>query len=79
MVNLQWFSQVWQRVWVIFISKVSNSSNFNIVEVCSISRLASYCSLAKSAIPKAPIKPEISGLVTFLPTINSKARRTASL
>ena len=30
MVNLQWFSQVWQRVWVIFISKVSNSSNFNI-------------------------------------------------
>ena len=31
------------------------------------------------AAPYAPISPEISGLTTFLPTTNSKLRKTASL
>ena len=44
-----------------------------------MSKFDSYCCLASIATPYAPINPEISGLTTFLPTIFSKALKTASL
>ena len=79
MVNRQLFSHFPQRTCVVFMFRLSNSSVFSNVEVYSISKFASNCSLESSATPYAPINPDIFGLITFCPTNISKLLKTASL
>ena len=78
-VSKQLFSHLPHLTCEMWISNESNSLDFNIVELYSMSRLDSYCSFANNATPYAPINPAILGRMTFFPTISSKLLNTASL